>query len=233
MKLDSDSLSYIKNVVETGQMIGIGDIIIESGKSVRAINDDKTVVIFQQENVPEIGFDIGLNRIGVFLTRLQVAQTQDNFAIDVQMDDNSEFARKIAMTGKGFKVEYRCANPKAIGAPSKVNDDMVCQIQLTPQAVYMLQKGQAAMGTDVVTLISDEKGVTFEFTDVNSDKFSHTFTDAIIVDSDTDKTFKQKYPIKVLLPLFKHNTENTFQIGKKGMLNIIVNTLNIFVIPQV
>ncbi|KKM05981.1 hypothetical protein LCGC14_1748570, partial [marine sediment metagenome] len=155
MKLDLESLAYIRNVVETGQMVGIDNIIIEPDR-VRAINDDKSVVLFQDENVPDMPFtSVGLNRIGVFLSRLEVARTQDNFAVDVKTDDNNEFARGFTMTGKGFKVDYRCANPKTIAAPKKINDEMMYQITLTPQAVYMLQKGQSAMGSDVVSLISD------------------------------------------------------------------------------
>ena len=227
MRLDQDTLTYIKNVVETGQMVGIDNVIIETGK-VRAINDEKSVVMFQEENVPDIDFNIGLNRVGVFLNRLEVARTQENFAVDVATDDNGEFARSFTMTGKGFKVDYRCANPKTIAAPKKVNDEMLHEIHLTAQAVYMLQKGQTAMGADVVSLICNEDGITFEFVDGNSDKFTHTFTT-----EGSEESFTYMYPIKILLPLFKYNAENTFRIGRKGMLNVVVNNLNIFVLPQV
>jgi len=137
MKIDNDTLTYIRNVVETGQMVGIDEVIIETGK-VRAINDEKSVVLFQEENVPEMQFNVGLNRINVFLSRLEVARTQENFAVNVLTDDNDEFARSFTMTGKGFKVDYRCANPKTIRAPKAIADELVREIQLTPQAVYML-----------------------------------------------------------------------------------------------
>ncbi len=227
MKLDTDTLNYIRNVVETGQMVGIDDVIIEDG-AVRAMNEEKSVVIFQEENVPDVGFNVGLNRVNVLLNRLEVARTQENFAVDVVMDDNKDFARSFTMTGKGFKVDYRCANPKGLSAPKKVNDEMVHKIDLTPQAVYMLQKGQTAMGSDMVSLICNQDGVTFQYTDTNDDKFSHTFTT-----DGSEENFTYKYPIKIVLPLFKHDVENSFIIGRKGMLNIVVNNLNIFVLPQV
>jgi len=227
MKIDNDTLTYIRNVVETGQMVGIDDVIIETGK-VRAINDEKSVVLFQDENVPEMQFNVGLNRINVFLSRLEVARTQENFAVSVLTDDNGEFARSFTMTGKGFKVDYRCANPKTIRAPKAIADELVHEIQLTAQAVYMLQKGQSAMGSDMVSLICNEEGISFEFVDANDDKFTHQFTS-----EGSSETFTYKYPIKILLPLFKHDAESTFKIGRKGMLNIVVNNLNIFVLPQV
>ena len=233
MKLDADALGYIKNVVETGQIVGIDNVVIEPGK-VRAMNDDKTVVLFQEENVPDIGFSVGLNRIGTFLNRLDVARTQDSFAVNVITDDCDEFARSFTMTAKGFRVNYRCANPKTVAAPKKVNDEMIYSIQLTGQAVYMLQKGQSAMGADVVSLICNDEGVTFQFEDVNSDKFAHTFTEEVKQLGDGAETsFTYKYPIKVLLALFKKEPEAVFKIGRKGMLNVVVNTLNIFVLPQV
>lgn len=227
MKIDTSILTYIRNVVETGQMIGIDDVIIETGK-VRGINEEKSVVLFQEENVPDMGFNVGLNRISVFLSRLEIARTQENFAVNIKTDDNDEFARSFTMTGKGFKVDYRCANPKTIKAPKAIVDEMLHEIQLTPQAVYMLQKGQSAMGSDMVSLICNEEGITFQFVDANDDKFTHQFTS-----EGSSDTFTYKYPIKILLPLFKHNAESTFKIGKKGMLNIVVNNLNIFVLPQV
>ena len=85
MKIDSDSLTFIQNVVETAQLVGIDNVIIEPGK-VRAINDLKSVVLFQEAGVPDMLFNsVGLNRIGVFLNRLDVARTQDNFTVDVKL----------------------------------------------------------------------------------------------------------------------------------------------------
>jgi len=232
MKLDSETLTYIKNVVETSQLVGIDNVIIEAG-NVRAINDEKSVVLFQEENVPEINFNIGLNRIGVFLSRLEVAQTQDNFAVDVKTDDDSVFARSFTMTAKGFKVDYRCANPTTIVAPKQINDTPKTRVQLTGDAVLLLQKGQVAMGADTVTIISNE-GVSFEFVDVNNDVFKHTFADdAEALTDDTDTNFAHRYPAKTLLALFKNNPTGTFTVGQSGTLCLEVNGLNITVLPQV
>lgn len=234
MKLDQQTLAYITNVVNTAQMVGIDDVIIEPGK-VRAIDENKTVVLFQEENVPDMMFgSVGLNRINVFLSRLDIARTQEGFEVSVVTDDNNEFARGLTMKAKGVKVDYRCANPRTIQAPKSVNDELVCRINITPEAVYLLQKGQTAMGTDVVSVISNENGVTFELIDVNGDKFSHTFTHEVTTLTDNaDTTFVNKYPVKTLLSLFKDNPEGSFSIGRKGILNIVVNHMNIFVLPQV
>lgn len=234
MKVNRDELAYITNVVDTARMVGIDDVIIEPDK-VRAIDENKTVVLFQDQDVPEMSFNsIGLNRINVFLSRLDVARTQPNFEVNATTDDDSEFARSLTMKAKGVKVEYRCANPRTIAAPKKVNDTLVCKINLTADAVYLLQKGLAAMGGEVITVVSDEYGVTFKITDINNDEFTHTFTDQVeLLSEDANVTFTHNYPAKILLSLFKTDPEGYFCIGQKGMLNIVVNNLNIFVLPQV
>jgi len=52
MKLSQEQISFIENVVKTGQSIGIDNIIIEP-EMVRAIDDARTVVLYQNADVPE------------------------------------------------------------------------------------------------------------------------------------------------------------------------------------
>jgi len=239
MKLDTNSIVYIQNVVKTAQMIDIDNVIIEPGL-VRAIDDNKTVVLFQDKDVPDMEFgSIGLNRINVFMSRLDIAKTQDDFTIDAKVDNGSEsmqseFTRSLTMKAKGLKVEYRCANPTTIQAPKQVNDVMKHKVELNAEAVVLLQKGQAAMSAENVTIVSREDGVSFELVDINEDVFSHMVTTKVEnLTDDTNTSFAYRYPIKTLLPLFKYNPEGFFTVGQKGILSISVNGLTVFVLPQV
>ncbi len=232
MKLDTTTISYIQNIVKTAQMVGIDNVIIEPER-VRAIDDNKTVVLFQDKDVPELPFgSIGLNRIDVFQSRLDIVKTQPDFSIEAVSE--GEFVRSLNMKSKGTKVDYRCANPATIQAPRQVNDVMKHRVQLNAEAVLMLQKGQAAMGAETVTFISNKEGVSFELSDINSDVFAHTVSkSATSLTGDVDKGFVHRWPIKILLPLFKYNVDGYFDIGQKGILSISVNGLTIFVLPQV
>jgi len=234
MKLDTDEIAYIQKVVRTAQMVNIDNIIIEPDR-VRAIDEDKTVVLFQEQDVPDMGFgSIGLNRISVFTSRLDIAKTQEGFTIEAENPDEGEFARSLTMKAKGVKIDYRCANPTTVQAPRQVNDELKFSVPLNAEAVVMLQKGQAAMSAETVTIVSNSKGVAFEIVDINNDVFSYTFTDDVEALGDgTDTNFAHRYPIKILIPLFKHNYEGSFSIGQKGILNISVDGLNLFVLPQV
>jgi len=233
MKLTPDEIKYIQNVVHTAQMVGIDNIIIEPNL-VRALDDNKTVVILQTDNVPAMSFgSIGLNRINVFNSRIDIAKTQDNFTIEAVADEGEEFTRALTMKGKGVRIDYRCANPSTIAAPRQVTDTMLWSVKLNAEAVLLLQKGQAAMGAENVSIISND-GVSLELVDVNNDVFSHTFAPFAkpLTDNENAK-FAYRYPVKTVLPLFKHDAEGTFEIGEKGILKVNVNGLDIYVLPQV
>jgi len=233
MKLSQDLIDFIETVVKTGQSVNIDNVIIEPDM-VRAIDDARTVVLYQDTNVPAMPFgSIGLNRISVLLSRLEIAKSQDNFTVDVIVDSDDEYARSVTMKGTGTKIDYRCANPTTIQAPRQINDNLVYRIQLNAEAVSLMQKGQVAMGSETVTIMSDD-GVSFELTDVNSDAFNHKFApDVDLLDADASSKFSHRYPVKTLLALFKQNPDGCFEIGEKGILSISVNGLSIYVLPQV
>jgi hypothetical protein len=230
MKLDKNSITYIQNVVETAKLVGIDSVIIEPNL-VRGYENQ--VVIYQNENVPDMPFgSIGMNRLDVFTARYDIAKTQDQFTIEADIDEGSAFARSITMKAKGMKVDYRCANPTAIKAPRQINDTMKYRVSLNAEAVVYLQKAQAAMKAEHVTIVSDD-GVSFELSDVNNDTFKYKFADKVQVLTDGNGKFAHRYPIKVILSLFKQNATGHFDIGAKGMAAFSINDLKVFVLPQV
>ena len=232
MKLDKNTISYIQTVVETAKLVGIDSLIIEPNL-VRAIDDNNTVVINQNKEVPEMPFgSIGMNRLDIFTARYDIAKTQDGFTIEAEVDDGSQFVRAIIMKAKGMKIDYRCANPMAIKAPKQVNDVLKYRVVLTTEAVVNLQKAQSAMKAEIVTIISDG-GVSFELADLNNDVFKYTFADKVEVLTDGNGKFVHRYPVKTLLPLFKQNATGHFEIGAKGIAAFQLNGLKVFVLPQV
>ncbi len=232
MKLDKNTVSFIQTVVETAKLVGIDSLIIEPNL-VRAADDNNTVILIQNKDVPEMPFgSIGMNRLDIFTSRYDIAKTQDSFTIEAEVDDGSKFARGIIMKAKGLKIDYRCANPAAIKAPRQVADPMKYRIALTSEAVLNLQKGQAAMKSEIVTIVSDN-GVSFELSDLNNDVFKYQFADKVEVITDGNGKFAHRYPVKTLLPLFKQNATGHFEVGAKGVAVFQLNGLKVFVLPQV
>lgn len=233
MKLDPNTVAYILNVVKTARLVDIDNVIIEPDK-VRGMDSNNTVVLFQDEDVPDMPFgSIGLTRLDVLMARYEIASSQSGFTIDAVVNDDEDWTRSIVMKSKGTKVDYRCGQPNQIKAPRQITDKMLNTVSLNSEAVVLLQKGMAAMSAEQVSIISNE-GVSFELVDVGSDVFKHTFADdAEPIGDNTDTTFVHRYPAKTLLALFKQNPDGKFSIGAKGMLSFAVNGLTVYVLPQV
>lgn len=240
MKLSPDSLAYVLNVIKTAKLVGIENVIIEPN-TVRAVDENRTVVLFQNEDVPALEFSsIGISRLDVLLARYEIASTTPNFLVefDTKKDGDTEFVTTLLLKGKGTKIEYRCADPSKIAAPKSLNDVSRYKVTLNADAVALLQKGVAAMAADNVSVISNE-GVSFELVDANNDVFKHTFSEDVKLVPDADGNvasttkFAHRYPVKTLLALFKSNPAGTFTIGQKGVLSFEVNGLTVFVLPQV
>lgn len=239
MNIDKTSLAYIQNVVRTAELVKIGNIIIEPDR-VRAIDEDRTVILFQNKDVPSMIFgSIGLNRIDDFSSRFDIARSIDNFQVDVLVegdDTKTSFARALTMKAKGIKIDYRCANPATIQAPKTINDLPKYQIRMTPEAVLLMQKAQGAMHSDEITFVGSDEGVSFEVVDVNTDKMAYKFADRVQdISNDGKETpikFNHKYPIKTVTTLFKTAPDSNFILTSRGMLKIVVNNLDVYILPR-
>ncbi len=236
-KLSKQTLDYIETVVSVAKTAGIDNIIIEQDR-VRGLDDDKTVLILQTEDVPTFPFGaIGLTRIGVFASRYEIAKTAKDFTVEANIDDtiNGEpsFVRGLLLKGKGVKIDYRCANPKTIQAPKALNDTITHKVKMSSDAVQMLSKGQAAMSADEAIFVGTEDGVSLEIKDNNGDSLVYDITDDISLENGHKVSdFYHRYPIKVISPLFKQNPDGYFYLSSKGMLYIDVNGINVVVLPR-
>ncbi len=237
MKLSSESLSFIQRVVNTADLVKIESIIIEP-KVVRAIDDNHTVFILQTTDVPDMEFgSIGLNRTNVFTSRFELGKTMTDFSVDATVEgkEPAMYARALTMKAKGIKVDYRCANPNLIKAPKQLHDTLAYQVQIDPEVVLMMQKGQAAMSADEITFVGNSDGVFFEMSDINADKMNYQFANkATRLDDEDDMpvAFVHAYALKTLLPLFKINPTGCFTLTTQGILKIVINGLDVYVMPR-
>lgn len=235
MKLDTATLAYIENVVETASLVHIDNIIIETGR-VRGMDDERSVVMIQNTNVPNFPFkSIGFNRLGVFSSRYEIAKSCDNLEVEATQDDKSEFVRSLTMKGKGTKIDYRCPNPATLQTiPKSINDPVKYGVKMTPEAVLLITRGVSAMSADEITLIGGKDGVSFQMEDINKDNFTYKFADSIRVDNDGDAVnFAHRYPIKNLLVLLKQRPDQYFDITSRGVIKINVNNLDLYIPPRV
>lgn len=235
MKVSANIIDFLERVAETARMVGIESILIEKNL-IRGMDEGKTVAILQdvKENLPFSG--IGLTRASLFLSRLEVAKTRDNVTVDMELE--KENVKLFTFKSAGMRMDYRCGNPSTVQAPRQINDTMKYSMTLNGEAVALLQKGANAMGGDLVAIAHDGVGVQFEIIDINGDVFSYTFTkDIKSLDDDGEEsevgTFTFSYPIKLILTLFKQIPDGSINIGKKGMLCMNINGIDIYVLPRI
>jgi hypothetical protein len=236
-KLSRSVLDYIEKIVGVAKIAGIDTIILEEGK-VRGIDEDHTVFILQEKDVPDLPFGaIGMTRIGVWSSRYDIAKATTGHSIEAAIDDEGKdepsFVRSLTLKGKGIKIDYRCANPKTIKSPRQLADPITHRVQMTADAVNMLTRGQSAMSADDVSFFGSATGVCLEMKDNNSDALTYEFADTISLENGhTVVDFHHHYPIKTLTALFKQNPDGYFQLTTKGMMIITVNDITVVVFPR-
>ncbi len=234
MNISLDVIEYIEKVVKTAQSVKIDNLTFEDG-IVRALDEARTVVLFQTDDVPDLPFGaLGLTRLSVFSARLAIAKSQNNFNVKAIINDEDDYVRFVTMNADKTKIDYRCSNPVTLKAPRGINDELVYKIQINAEAVSLLQKGKSAMDVDLVTFVWNEEGVSFLLTDINDDEMIHTFADSVeVLEDGAPVDFKHNYPIETILALFKQNPDGEIRVGIKGILGIKVNDLNVYVLPKV
>lgn len=237
MKLSKDIIDYIRNVVKIAKTVGIESVAFEKDM-VRAMDENKTVVICHTDGVPDLPFDgIGIGRLDVFSSRFALVDGREGFATDAEIStkDNSQQVSQLIFKAKNIKVDYRCANTQTIKAPKAIKDPMTYEFTISADTVDILSKAQTAMSVDYVTIISNrEKGMSFELVDTNNDVFSYEFSDqAVTITDRTDSEFVHRYPVKTVIALLKQGFNTPIQVGQRGFLRVIVNGINVTILPSI
>ncbi len=252
--MDNTTITFIQNVVQTAKALKIQNIIIEPGK-VRALDDDQTVVIYQDSNVPSMEFgSLGLNRLDVFISRFDIIRSTPGFSLEVTTigEDNTigydvfdmknknkagikqpMWAKSITMSGLNTTIDYRCANPAVIKAPKNRTDNSRYQLAFTDNAFAIMQRGKTAMNSNYVTITGNSRGTQLSVTDDNGDSLKYKFGKNVncLIPGEEHPSFSYNYPIEKLIPLFKNNPNTDFCITHRGFLVGTLNELTIYIAP--
>lgn len=231
MKLDTKTIDYIQNVIKVCKLVNIESIIIDS-QSVRGMNPEKTQLIIHPHTITLPFKSIGLTRLATLQTRLDAVQDLEGYFIEANEKEGKDFIFSLTLGAKKTKIQYRCADPLRIDAKQKSNDIALYKITLTEQLVDMIKKATSAMSADRITILNNQDGTFFEMADVNNDIFSQEFSQKTeILDEGTEPFFVYKYPIKLLLSAFKDDPNNTFYIGRTGIMQIKISGITTFILP--
>lgn len=246
MKLQEDVIKYITTVVDTAKITNVENLVFEEGR-VRGMNEDQTVVLLQEENVPDFPFPtMGLNQISsvssrfnVFFKLLQNVKEVNgtdptilttDFSVNLSIDEERNFVRSIQLKAleDNLKVGIRCSNPVHVKAPRVIHDTIVNTFIIDKIMVDALTLSPNAMGNvEDVTFHTTKNGFTFTLYDQNNEEFVYTFGN-----KNPDTHFHHKYPLKVLVSLLKQNVDGELGVGEKGVLQTVINDLNLYILPR-
>ncbi|MGZ8924405.1 MAG: hypothetical protein ACXW2E_00845 [Nitrososphaeraceae archaeon] len=249
MKLTQPEIEFIQLVVKTAQSFGIDQVIIEPNK-VRAMDSKQSIILFQDKGVPTFQFgSIGINRIELFQTRLDLVYNLPNFEAEIitNGEDSTvgfdvydisskkpvpKWVRSITMKSNKTKLDYRCANPQILKAPKIRASNCQFKFNVSPELVRMLQKGKAAMKSNETTIRGNSAGVFILISDINGDVLEYLFADKYVALDGKLEEFSYKYQIDQLLPLLQANPSGVCSITSRGQLMITINSLDVYLLPK-
>lgn len=244
MKLNAASIGYLDTLLQTANIAGIEKMIISEGQ-IRGIDEKQTTVIISKENVPEFGkLNVGMNRLGNLMSRLNLVKSTGEYEVDAVPSKNGTDVSHINLSSKDTSVQYRCASIEAIkSVPKAINDKLQWLIEIPGKTVGLASMAISAMAADNLIITAKKDGaVYFEAIDTNNDTFSTKFAEEAswIPEKEpvpASKSFSYNYPVKTVLPLLKAASNNgansvNVMIGEKGILTVIVNGYDFFVVPS-
>jgi hypothetical protein len=245
MKLSQASILKLKTLLQTVSLVKIDRLIIEEGL-IRGVDEEQTVVIVSDQNVPDLGgARVGLNRLSILASRIALFDTDEAFSVEAveapSRDDDATDISSFKLASKGSKFEYRTARIGTIKAPKRVNDSFVWAVTVPVEAVKLAISAANTMGSDQIALVSKASGeVLFEIVDsATQDTFTTKIADeATWIPEDEDQpsqSFVHYYVVKALMPLLKASAaagEPVLLVGEEGMLQITVNGYTMTLLPR-
>lgn len=240
MKLTTDTIATLDQLVQTAMIAGLKKLVIEPGK-VRGIDEKQSVVVISTDNVPDLnGKQIGINRIDQLSARINLVKSQGDLSIEAtESQQNPADISLLDLAVGRTKAQFRCASVEAVkGVPKNITDTLVWEVKVGSKALPTITQGVSAMGAEQLTIASrDGQTVSFECVDSNKDVFTTDAEEAPkwIGTGAAGTSFCQKYPAKTLLALIKEAVKQedpvTLKLGEGGILNLVVNKFNFYVIP--
>jgi hypothetical protein len=235
MELTKENVEVLLDVIDTAQLVGITDIAFKD-VGVGGIENDRTAVIFSTKCYEFLdGVELAINRPSLLVNRLGLCMDDPNFKLKCEIDTKSNAISRLTAKSKRTSIEYRCANPDYVEIPTKINNQTMLEGEIDTELLGLMQKSQSAMHVELIKLgVNSTNDGYFEFVDMNNDTCTSTM--GLVYTNDSDGSISFKYNAKMLLQVLRKalkTSTTTFSIGNRGLIEVIINDISVFITPKV
>lgn len=238
-KLNEKNKQRLKKIIQSANSIGIESLIIDS-ESIRGTGESNSIILIDKNTLDDISTigDIGVSRVSVLNSRLSLMKNDDysiNFTQRIK-DNGDPVLEKFIIKNGRTSIDFKCADPKTIISKKSLTSSIVYSFDLSQDSVDLIIKSNSAMQNDTISFLYSENKVTFKLSDTSGDILTHIISSDIKVDDDSDSFFFN-YNKKIILPLLKIAVKDDDKVRlsftKKGIMNLNVNDLNIYLAPEI
>ena len=123
MKLTTDSIYRLDQLIQTAMIAGLKKIIIDgTNKKIRGIDEKQSVVVLTEQGVPDIGsYQIAINRPEQLYARLNLVKASGDLVVDATIAANNEDISILEISAGKTKAQFRCAsNTAAMAIPTSI-----------------------------------------------------------------------------------------------------------------
>jgi hypothetical protein len=241
MILDEKDVQKLAEIVTVAKNIGIESIIIDA-ESVRGQSDDGVFIISDHAIDQFKVTPIAVSRISVLFSRMNlIAEGKKLPKVELEFkerDNGDKIVLRLKIKNNRTAVDFKCADPLMVKAKKVMKDALIYAFDLNEETIELMIKSNSAMQTDKINFIYENDKVYFNINDIEGDSLKHLVSESVTLTDPTKKSFIVNLKNKITLPLFKQALKEKDVINIKvseirNVLNFEINSLNVYVMPEV
>ena len=234
MKLSTQEITQLNNIISACVTSGIEAVIIEGGV-VRGAAADESCGFISSTNVPLFeGHAVGLTRLSTLRDRISVYGAAEIAVEAIPHSKGFIGSLEVSAAKVRSKVQYRCSSPSFIKAPQSLEDEKAATCKIDAEQLKLLMSADKVMAAERVTFTFKPAGeLVFTVRDVNNDEFTIACNSEYIKHTDFAESGVHQYPADILMKLLRtaSTTEGvTLTIGQYGTLvvNLFDHDISLF-----
>jgi hypothetical protein len=236
MKLTPSDILKIRGALIAARTAGINSVVITNGY-VAGVHEKHIAAIFSALALDlDPAISIGLAKLTDLEKRLSLF---GEIEVEGEVNANQKMC-KLAIRGKGGKIDYRCSDERLITYPKSNSDEPGIVVTISKPEIALLSKGAKTLSAEHLTLQVKRDGtVHFECHDTNQDEFQ---TDLEAQAEFVDEVYPYVNPFDVssggvFLALLEHMVKDAdtaqLVVMKTGNISLQVHGHEVFAVPRI